>query len=75
MKSSALGRNKGNSSNQEELIALFRRIQSSISNGETGSAKTKTFRSSKNKSAAESILDVLHGQKGNGLEFLRPGLD
>ncbi|XVE51486.1 hypothetical protein DITRI_Ditri02bG0045000 [Diplodiscus trichospermus] len=59
-KSYASGRKKGdeskkstdaikapNSSSQEEIIALFRRIQSSISKGETASAKTRTLSSSK----------------------------
>ncbi|XP_059664340.1 rho-N domain-containing protein 1, chloroplastic [Cornus florida] len=48
-----------NSSNQEEIIALFRRIQSSISNGESLSAKKKSSLSSEDKPSAESVLEVL----------------
>ncbi|OMO76146.1 hypothetical protein CCACVL1_15848 [Corchorus capsularis] len=48
-----------NTAAQEDIIALFKRIQSSISKGETGSAKSKSLSSSKNKSTAETVLDVL----------------
>ena len=77
-KSSASGRKKGDESNkssdgikasssssQEEIIALFRMIQSSVSKGEIGSAKTKTFSSSKDKSTAESVLDILRESRKN----------
>ncbi|XP_010246450.1 PREDICTED: rho-N domain-containing protein 1, chloroplastic [Nelumbo nucifera] len=50
----------GNSSgsNQEEIIALFRRIQSSISGG-LGSNKKRSSDNSKGKQSAESVLEVL----------------
>jgi hypothetical protein len=48
---------KSKSSNQEEIIALFRRIQSSISKGE--STKKRNSNLSEDKPSSESILDVL----------------
>ncbi|KAK6268609.1 hypothetical protein QUC31_012769 [Theobroma cacao] len=60
-----VGNEAPNSSNQEDIIALFRRIQSSISKGETGSAKAKSLSSSKDKSTAESVLDVLRESRKN----------
>ena len=51
------------SSNQEEIMALFRRIQSSISEG--GSTDTKKKKASRSKkSPTDSILEVLrHSRK------------
>lgn len=49
----------GNSSNQEEIISLFRRIQSSISKGESISSKKRNSKSSEEKPSAESVLEVL----------------
>lgn len=48
-----------NSSNQEEIISLFRRIQSSISKGESISSKKRHSKSSEEKPSAESVLEVL----------------
>lgn len=45
---------ESNPSDQEEIIALFRRIQSSISKGESASSKAR-----RSKASAESLLDVL----------------
>jgi hypothetical protein len=50
---------KSKSSNQEEIIALFRRIQSSISKGESLSTKKRNSNLSEDKPSSESILDVL----------------
>ncbi|XP_059438658.1 SAP-like protein BP-73 isoform X2 [Corylus avellana] len=50
---------KSKSSNQEEIIALFRRIQSSISKGESLSTKKRNSNLSEDKPSPESILDVL----------------
>lgn len=47
------------SSNQEEIIALFKRIQTSISKGESISSKKRSSDSSKGKKSAEAVLDVL----------------
>ncbi|XP_057949822.1 uncharacterized protein LOC131144898 [Malania oleifera] len=47
------------SSNQEEIIALFRRIQSSISKEKSPSAKKGISKSSVGKASAESVLEVL----------------
>ncbi|XVF27468.1 hypothetical protein REPUB_Repub14bG0110100 [Reevesia pubescens] len=54
-----------NSSSQEEIITLFRRIQSSVSKGDRGGAKTKSFSSSKDKSRDDSVLDVLRESRKN----------
>ncbi|KAL6991249.1 hypothetical protein U1Q18_009367 [Sarracenia purpurea var. burkii] len=48
-----------NSKNQEEIIALFRRVQSSISKGESVvSPKNRSSNSSRDKPSAESVLEV-----------------
>ncbi|CAK9148113.1 unnamed protein product [Ilex paraguariensis] len=47
------------SSSQEEIIALFRRIKSSISKGDSRSSKKRSSKSSEDKHSAESVLDVL----------------
>lgn len=54
------------SSNQEEIIALFRRIQSSISKEKSVNEKKKNADASEKKSSAESILNVLRrsGKQG-----------
>ncbi|XP_022720371.1 uncharacterized protein LOC111278129 isoform X2 [Durio zibethinus] len=72
-KKSSDGSKAPNSSSQKEIIALFRRIQSSISEEETASAKTKTISSSKNKSIAESVLDLLHESSKNGQDTDKVG--
>ncbi|KAL1555968.1 SAP-like protein BP-73 isoform X1 [Salvia divinorum] len=54
------------SPNKEEILALFKRIQSSISKGETLNPKKRTPKTTEDKlspspsTSAESILDVLH---------------
>lgn len=48
-----------NSKNQEEIIALFRRIQSSISKGDSISPKMRSSNSSQDNTSAESVLEVL----------------
>ncbi|XP_052202110.1 SAP-like protein BP-73 isoform X2 [Diospyros lotus] len=48
-----------NSANQEEIIALFRRIQSSISKGDSTINKRRSSNSSQDKPSAESVLEVL----------------
>ncbi|KAL7243508.1 hypothetical protein ACSBR1_015829 [Camellia fascicularis] len=48
-----------NSKNQEEIIALFRRIQSSISKGDSISPKMRSSKSSQDNTSAESVLEVL----------------
>ncbi|MBA0869104.1 hypothetical protein Goshw_023197 [Gossypium schwendimanii] len=53
------------SSSKEEMIALFRRIQSSISKGKPGRAKSKSFSSSEDKSTAESVKDVFRESRMN----------
>ncbi|CAK7350393.1 unnamed protein product [Dovyalis caffra] len=47
------------SSNQEEIMALFRRIQSSISKGESTATKKNNAGRSKEKSPPDSILEAL----------------
>ena len=47
------------SSNQDEIIALFRRIQSSISKGESLGTKKRISDSSVDKTSAESVLEIL----------------
>lgn len=58
---------KANSSNQEEIIALFRRIQSSISKEKSVNEKKKNADASEKKSSTESILNVLRrsGKQGS----------
>lgn len=51
------------SSNQEEIIALFRRIQSSISKGGHGKIKKRNSNSSEEKQSADSVLEVLRQSK------------
>lgn len=53
------------SSSKEEMIALFRRIQSSISRGKPGRAKSESFSSSEDKSTAESVMDLIHESRVN----------
>ncbi|CAL5411438.1 unnamed protein product [Camellia sinensis] len=48
-----------NSKNQEEIIALFRRIQSSISKGDSISPKMRNSNASQDNTSAESVLEVL----------------
>lgn len=48
------------SSNQEEIIALFNRIQSSISKKEPTSSKEINPKPSEKKPSADSVLDLLH---------------
>ncbi|XP_061342689.1 SAP-like protein BP-73 [Gastrolobium bilobum] len=51
---------KSKSSDQEEIIALFRRIQSSISKGDSHDTMSKTSSNAdKDKPSTESILDIL----------------
>ncbi|KAJ7947143.1 Rho termination factor, putative isoform 1 [Quillaja saponaria] len=50
---------KFNSSDQEDIIALFRRIQSSISKGDSESSNKRSSNLQKEKPSSESILDVL----------------
>ncbi|KAK8984588.1 hypothetical protein V6N11_047809 [Hibiscus sabdariffa] len=52
---------------REEIVALFRRIQSSISKAETQRASN----SSNHKSTTESVMDVLH-KSGKNLQDTRP---
>ncbi|KAJ0081699.1 hypothetical protein Patl1_10474 [Pistacia atlantica] len=52
------------SSNQEEIIALFKQIQSSVSKGESVSMKKRDRIPSDGKRTVESVIDVLlHTQK------------
>ncbi|KAL4367549.1 hypothetical protein GQ457_05G028330 [Hibiscus cannabinus] len=72
----ALGRNndaseESTNGSREEIVALFRRIQSSISKAETQKATTQTSNSSDNKSTTESVMDVLH-KSGKILQDTRP---
>lgn len=46
-------------SNQEEIIALFRRIQSSISKGGSASTKKRSSNSAKEKQSLDSVVNVL----------------
>ncbi|KAE8715011.1 Ribosomal protein large subunit 16A [Hibiscus syriacus] len=59
-----------NSSNRDEIVALFRRIQSSIAKAENQRAKTKSFNPSNEKSTTESIMDVLQ-KSGKNLQDTR----
>ncbi|KAF9587731.1 hypothetical protein IFM89_004708 [Coptis chinensis] len=47
------------SSNSEDIIALFRRIQSSIAKDGSGGTKKRSFVNNKKMESAESVLDVL----------------
>ncbi|KAK3017912.1 hypothetical protein RJ639_002788 [Escallonia herrerae] len=51
--------NLSNSSNQDEILALFKRIQASISKGEGASSRNRNPKSSDENSSAESVLEVL----------------
>ncbi|XP_044496619.1 uncharacterized protein LOC123219027 isoform X2 [Mangifera indica] len=48
------------SSNQEEIIALFKQIQSSISQGDPVSMKKRDRIPSDGKRTVESVIDILH---------------
>lgn len=56
------------SSNKEEILALFKRIQSSISKGETMNSKKRNSKAAEDKPSpsAESILEVLHQSRTRG---------
>lgn len=58
---------EGKTYNKEEILALFRRIQSSISAAESAASKVGT-----NNASAESVLEVLRQSrkqvKGNALQ-------
>ncbi|GMJ14734.1 hypothetical protein like AT4G18740 [Hibiscus trionum] len=60
-----------NTSSREEIVSLFRRIQSSISKAETQRARTESSDSSNDKSMTESVMDVLH-KSGKNLQDTRP---
>ncbi|XAR66588.1 hypothetical protein NMG60_11012870 [Bertholletia excelsa] len=47
------------SPNQEEIIALFRRIKSSISKRDSANPKTRSSKSSQDSTSAESVTEVL----------------
>ncbi|KAJ7968735.1 rho-N domain-containing protein 1, chloroplastic isoform X2 [Quillaja saponaria] len=64
---------KFNSSNREEIIALFRRVQSSISKGDFLSSDKRSSNSQKDKPSSESILDVLR-ESGKIIERERQNL-
>lgn len=57
-------------SNKEEILALFKRIQSSISKGETLNPKKRSPKAAEDKPSpspsAESILEVLHQSRTRG---------
>lgn len=62
---------KSKASDQEEIISLFRRIQTSISNKESVNAKKKNSNVSEDSPSSESILQALYGsrkQKGKALD-------
>lgn len=52
-----------NSLNQEEIISLFKRIQSSISKGDSTSSKKRSSKSSEEKPAIDSVLEILRHSK------------
>ncbi|KAH0701092.1 hypothetical protein KY284_015307 [Solanum tuberosum] len=52
-----------NSLNQEEIISLFKRIQSSISKGDSTSSKKRSTKSSEEKPAIDSVLEILRHSK------------
>lgn len=65
------GGKKSKASDQEEIISLFRRIQTSISNKESVNAKKINSNVSEDSPSSESILQALYGsrkQKGNADE-------
>ncbi|KAM3362037.1 rho-N domain-containing protein 1, chloroplastic [Capsicum galapagoense] len=49
--------------NQEEIISLFKRIQSSISKGDSTSSKKRSTTSSEEKPAIDSVLEILRHSK------------
>lgn len=61
-----------NSLNQEEIISLFKRIQSSISKGDSLSSKKRSTKSSEEKPTIDSVLEILRHSKteSKGNEFL-----
>ncbi|XP_009621321.1 SAP-like protein BP-73 [Nicotiana tomentosiformis] len=52
-----------NSLSQEEIISLFKRIQSSISTGDSLSSKKRSTKSSEEKPTIESVLEILRHSK------------
>ncbi|CAL0301308.1 unnamed protein product [Lupinus luteus] len=54
---------KSKSSEQQEIIALFKRIRSSISKGVTQKTGKKSSKANNDKSLTESILDILGDSK------------
>ncbi|KAJ8549452.1 hypothetical protein K7X08_033159 [Anisodus acutangulus] len=52
-----------NSLNQEEIISLFKRIQSSISKGDSSSSMKRSTKSSEEKPAIDSVLEILRDSK------------
>ncbi|XP_055806220.1 rho-N domain-containing protein 1, chloroplastic [Solanum dulcamara] len=52
-----------NSLNQEEIISLFKRIQSSISKGDSTSSKKRSSKSSEEKPAIDSVLEIIRHSK------------
>ncbi|CAN4105633.1 unnamed protein product [Withania somnifera] len=52
-----------NSLNQEEIISLFKRIQSTISEGDSTSSKKRSTKSSEEKPAINSVLEILRHSK------------
>ncbi|KAK6123976.1 hypothetical protein DH2020_042321 [Rehmannia glutinosa] len=65
----AEGTDDGKSSlspNKEEILALFKRIQSSISKGENTNSKKRNSKVAEDKTSAESILEILHQSRTRG---------
>ncbi|XP_060193735.1 rho-N domain-containing protein 1, chloroplastic [Lycium barbarum] len=56
-------RKSSNSLNQEEIISLFKRIQSSISKGDSLSSKKRSTKSSEEKPTIDSVLEILRHSK------------
>lgn len=55
------------SPNKQEILALFKRIQSSISKGDNLNPKKRNSKAAEdNKPSAESILEVLHHSRTRG---------
>lgn len=52
---------KSKSSDQEEIIALFRRIRSSISKEDSQNTRKRKSKANKDKPSTETILDILWG--------------
>lgn len=48
------------SPDKEKILALFKRIQASISKGETVNSKKRSSKIADDKPSAETILEVLH---------------